>query len=442
MAVSKSAGRSVAIPVIAAFLIGLIVGAGVMYGVAPSLLGTKPTVPVIQTTTSIPSAAPIEINLAGIYPLTGLYALDGQLVQMGAQLAVNEINAQGGIRALGGARLNLRVVDCGSTVDSAVAATQRLLSQYNISACAECSYSSSLTFAEIPIAMKNHVPWITVSLADTITSQQNPWVFDTSPLGSTMAIVDYNYAMQLAKQLGITPRVGIIASSDPTAQVQLQTLLSIAKNNSMPVVYQDTTAPGITDATTIALQIKAAEVNVLFSTVSSANEIILIINTLAQQGVKLGLFTAAGDSLLIPAIGQALGVKANGLTAVVYNWANTFNINAANRITKALNITFAHSLTLNGYSSVYLLKAAMEYAHSAKGDAIRDALATMTVTGEVGALYPTSTHTLHFVPQGPGMGYRLQGGTALMAQWQNGIPVCIYPSEFATAKLITASFGG
>jgi branched-chain amino acid transport system substrate-binding protein len=360
----------------------------------------------------------------------------------GSQLAVNEINAQGGIQALG-ARLVLRIVDSGSTVDSAVAATQRLLSQYNISACAECSYSSALTFAEIPIAMKNHIPWISVSLADSITSQQNPWIFDTGSLSSVIATTDYRNTLVLAAQLGITPRLGLISSTDPTAQAQLQTWLSQAKNNSVPIVYQDTFAPGLTDATTIALQMKTVGVNILVVNTGSAPDVVVIINALAQQGVKLGLIMGAGDTLLMPSIGQALGARANGLTSPEYNWATSRSINITNRIAKALNFTFIHSLTLQGYASIYLLKAAMEYAHSAKGDNIRDALATMTITsGMLADIYPTTTHTLHFVPQGPGNGYRIQSPVILMVQWQNGIPVTIFPTDLATAKPITATGGG
>jgi len=391
----------------------------------------------VSTMTSV---APLEINIAGIYPLTGTFAIDGQLLMAGAQQAVNEINAQGGIQALGGARLVLRVIDSGSTVDSAVSATQRLLSQYNISVCAECSYASALTFAEIPIGMRNHVPWITLSLADTITSQQNPWVFDTSPLASQMAVAAYNNTMKMAAMAGITSiRLGLLATTDPSSQAEVVTWASLAKNASIPIVYQDSFQPGIADATTIALQIKAAQPNVLLMIVSSAPDNIVVMNALAQQGVKIAIGpVGGGDYLVLPPIGQALGSKANGLSTVTYNFPTSRSMPIANQLAKALNVTFIHSLQLQGYSAVYLFKAAAEYARSAKGDAIRDALASMTVTsGPLVNLYPTTTHTIHFVAQGPGNGYRLQGITPLMAQWQNGIPVCVYPTDFATAKLMT-----
>ena len=70
-----------------------------------------------------------EVKLAVALPLSGAWARNGELHLKGAQMAVEDINAAGGVKALGGAKVKLIVVDCGDTTEKAKNAAQRLLSQ-------------------------------------------------------------------------------------------------------------------------------------------------------------------------------------------------------------------------------------------------------------------------------------------------------------------------
>src|SRR3990167_4532103 len=56
-------------------------------------------------------AQPREILVGETHPLTGGLAREGTLGKQGIELAVNEINAAGGVKALGGAKLKLMVLD-------------------------------------------------------------------------------------------------------------------------------------------------------------------------------------------------------------------------------------------------------------------------------------------------------------------------------------------
>src|SRR5262245_53412681 len=70
---------------------------------------------------------PVKIGV--IVPLSGAWARQGQLVKMGAETAVAEINAGGGIKALGGAKLELIALDAGDSPEKAKNAAQRLVAQ-------------------------------------------------------------------------------------------------------------------------------------------------------------------------------------------------------------------------------------------------------------------------------------------------------------------------
>ena len=48
---------------------------------------------------------------------------------MGAEMGIEHINAQGGIKSLGGAKMKLVVIDCGDTTEKAKNAAQRMVAQ-------------------------------------------------------------------------------------------------------------------------------------------------------------------------------------------------------------------------------------------------------------------------------------------------------------------------
>ena len=68
-----------------------------------------------------------EVKVGLLVPLSGLYARPGEVMRMGAELAIEDINAAGGIKALGGAKLELVVLDSGDTTEKAKNAAQRMV---------------------------------------------------------------------------------------------------------------------------------------------------------------------------------------------------------------------------------------------------------------------------------------------------------------------------
>ena len=70
-----------------------------------------------------------EVKIGLIVPLTGPWARSGDLMRKGAEMAIEDINAAGGIKSMGGARMRLVVIDAGENVEKAKNAAQRMLSQ-------------------------------------------------------------------------------------------------------------------------------------------------------------------------------------------------------------------------------------------------------------------------------------------------------------------------
>ncbi len=104
-----------------------------------------------------------EVKIGLIAPLSGPWARQGELMKKGAELAVDDINAAGGIKALGGAKVKLVLADAGDSAEKAKNAAQRLLSENPDLAGGTGAWLSSFTLAVTEVTERAGLPWVTLS---------------------------------------------------------------------------------------------------------------------------------------------------------------------------------------------------------------------------------------------------------------------------------------
>lgn len=112
-----------------------------------------------------------EVEVALIAPLTGPWARSGDLMRKGAEMAIEDINAAGGIKALGGAKMKLHSVDAGDKPETARNAAQRMISQYPNLVGATGSWLSSFTLAITEVTEREQLPMLTLSFSGQITDR-------------------------------------------------------------------------------------------------------------------------------------------------------------------------------------------------------------------------------------------------------------------------------
>ena len=74
----------------------------------------------------LPRAQAPAVKLGILQPVTGALSQDGEYGRLGAELAINEINSTGGIRALGGARIEMVFGDARSNPEGGVAEVEKM----------------------------------------------------------------------------------------------------------------------------------------------------------------------------------------------------------------------------------------------------------------------------------------------------------------------------
>src|SRR6204780_4307404 len=75
---------------------------------------------------SVLRAQGAAVKLGLLHPVTGALSYSGQQGRIGATMAVDEINAAGGIKALGGAKIEPILGDAQSTPDGGTAEVEKM----------------------------------------------------------------------------------------------------------------------------------------------------------------------------------------------------------------------------------------------------------------------------------------------------------------------------
>src|SRR2546423_9384885 len=123
---------------------------------------------------------PAEVKVGLLVPISGLYARPGTVMREGAEMAVDHVNAQGGIKSLGGARLELVVLDSGDTTEKAKNAAQRMVAQEPDLVAASGAYLSSFTLAVTEVTDRANLPVLPLPYSDRITDPGFQSVFTQS----------------------------------------------------------------------------------------------------------------------------------------------------------------------------------------------------------------------------------------------------------------------
>ena len=153
-----------------------------------------------------------EVEIGLIAPMSGPWARQGQVMKLAADMAIETINQQGGIKSMGGAKLKLSVFDAGDSVEKAKNAAQRMVADSPNLVGATGAYLSSFTLAVTEVTERAQLPVVTFSYSDLITSRGFKYVFQTSATGVQQAEGSLPALMEMAERAsGKRPKtIGIV----------------------------------------------------------------------------------------------------------------------------------------------------------------------------------------------------------------------------------------
>jgi branched-chain amino acid transport system substrate-binding protein len=373
-----------------------------------------------------------EIEVGLIAPMSGPWARQGQVMKVAADLAIETINNQGGIKSLGGAKLKLAVFDAGDSVEKAKNSAQRMVADAPRLVGATGAYLSSFTLAVTEVTERAQLPVITFSYSDLITSRGFKYVFQTSATGDQQAEGSLPALMEMAeKATGRRPQtVGIVMDNTAASVAFVKPIKDhqLAKLN-LKLVVDETFTPPLANATPLIQRVRSARPDILFLLPTAIPDAKLLLEKMNEFGLGRGRLPTVsnGAAILDPDLRKNMNIaQLEGVMAVVANWTTAVHKDFVAEVVARTGEPWPTQHFVTTYGDIWIFKAALEAAGKADREAVAKALRTMNLTDGPARFFPGGR--VKFDGNG-----RREGAALLIVQWQNGVPVTVYPQKDAIA---------
>ena len=131
------------------------------------------------------------VKIGLVTAVTGSNSLVGEEAQEGAQLAVEEINAAGGVN---GQQLEIVVTDEVDNLEMSVLATQELLADDEIMGIIGSMYST-YNIAAMPSVAEYGMPYLAMGSSSGVANEKNPYTWQDRPLDTAQGAVLADYVV-------------------------------------------------------------------------------------------------------------------------------------------------------------------------------------------------------------------------------------------------------
>ena len=362
------------------------------------------------------SAMAIEtIKLGLVGPFTGGLAIPGADMKRGAQLAVNEINAKGGIN---GKKIELFMANDEGVPAKSVNAVEKLVIK-DKSLIVIGTYSSSCTLANMRVTKKYKVPQICpISVATAITESGNSFIFRncaTNPM-QVGQLADYTI-----KNFGLK-RIGILFVNTDYGRGIRDVWAEKAAEYKIDLVADMPIHESDTDFFSYLTKIKNTNPDALLvgANITQATQIVLQAKNLGLESRIFGVGTFSDDEFW-----ELTKGKAEGIVHISYFEPQSPNpkIRKFAEDFKAKYNKFPGMFAAAVYEAVYIAEDAVKRAGTDFSDlkkwrlAVRDALAaTKDLPGVQGG-------DTTFGPDGQA------DKKVYIVRWEKGKRVILYPPQ-------------
>jgi branched-chain amino acid transport system substrate-binding protein len=338
----------------------------------------------------LPASAAAEnvVKVGNIIPLSGPSASVGQQGKQAREMAVAEINAAGGIKSLGGAKLQMIYADSESKPEKGVAEAERLINTEKVNVLTGC-WNSAVTYPTTAVSERYGIPFIVpVSVADKITEQGFKTVFRIAAKDSWWTRDQFAFLKDMEKEFKTSvKKLAFVYENGDWGKGFAEQWKALAKKGGYKVVLDEPYPSTSTDLSPVVQKIRRVRPDVLML-VSNAADAILLTNTLAEYKVKLKAIIASGGGHADPSFLKATGKNARYLFDIV-EWETDVNKPGAKEANAKYKAKYGYNLAgeaVDAYLAMYVLKDALERAGSLDPAKIIKALAATNLTSGPGMI--------------------------------------------------------
>ena len=322
------------------------------------------------------------IKIGVILSFTGSAAYESEMLKQGYDFAAEYWNNNGGVKALGGKKLEMVYADHADDVETGVTELERLLDEGCVIISGDYS-SGSVTLAMQPICERRKIPFVvSQQSALEVYTEGNEWVFNPTNDASTNAQGLVGVIEMIAEMYGDEVHgVGFIAENSEWGQSQMASFTKYFEEAGIQIAYQEFYELGTTDFTTQVTKMKAADVKYLIPVVSGLEEGVSLYRTVKEYELEVGFF-CCGGVIVTDEFKEAVGESANGIFSTD-TWNPGF-LEKKGEKSLAVHQMYVdeHGYNMNenagcAWNSVAVMMAALEAAGDTDGTNLQKALMEM-----------------------------------------------------------------
>lgn len=366
-----------------------------------------------------------SIKIGILQPVTGALAQDGEYGRLGAEIALKELNAAGGIKSMGGAKLEMVFGDARSNPEGGTQEVERM--QAEGVAAIVGGFASPICLAASQAASRYDIPYLVdVGVSDQIVKRGLKNTFRFGPGFGSVTASALDNLVKLNDAAGKPAKTVVIVHEDGLFGSGMAKLLQTELPKRGFEVLETVAHPTPSrDMANVALRIRALNPDLVIPS-SYYSEFVLLARTMQQQRIKpKGIYAVLNGAASNFRFVKEFPTAAENVMDCNH-WADMRKPRTANvkaEVERAGKV-WLYNTPLN-YSSVLVLADAIERAGSADRVKIIEAL-------------NSSTFADHIMPYGPTKFVEGQntGAQAVNTQVQNGDIKIIFPTDVANAKPI------
>ncbi|RYF43269.1 MAG: ABC transporter substrate-binding protein [Comamonadaceae bacterium] len=367
----------------------------------------------------VAGAQPKAVKIGVLHPVTGALAYSGQQCREGALMAIEDINKAGGLKGLGGAKIEALLGDAQSQPQAGAAEVEKM-NEAGVAAVIG-AFASAICLATTQAAAKYNLPHVVdIGVADQIVERGLKNTFRFGPGYRKCAEVAVANLHVLNTAAGKPAKTVMIIHEESlfgtgTAQLLARELPGYGYEVKEVVKHANPTR----DFNNIVLRMKALNPDIVIPA-NYYNEYALLVRTMQQQKVSpKAIYSVLGGAASSYKFVKEFPEAANGIIDCNH-WFNPKDRRAADlkKRVEAKGLFFSYEI-FNTYAAMLLLADAINRAKSTDKAAINDALAS-------------STFSDHFMPYGPTkfVNGQNQGAQPLMTQVAKGDIKVIIPRDY------------
>ncbi|CAG9184604.1 substrate-binding protein [Cupriavidus pampae] len=329
------------------------------------------------------AADPIRIGVA--VGLSGANSVVAPAVVQSSQLAVEEINAAGGIL---GRKVELEIVDDASGAVGAQKAFDTLVFQKKVSAVIAMETSAARN-AALPVINKGKVPYIYTSFYEGRSCNNWMYVNGWVPEQQVAPVVDYFVKAKNAKTFFL------VGNDYAFGRGMLDFTKKYIERQGGKVVGEEYLPIDGSDWTTVVSKIRAAKPDALISATAGGAPNVSLAKQIKGAGLTLpygNLAIDEGTAKTMGDVAEGLYMSASYLTSI--ESAENKKFMAAMQKKFGADLKTPNELSEPQYEAFYLFKAAAEKAGSIDAAKVTKALGEVSFSGPRGTVQMNkSRHT-------------------------------------------------